>query len=80
MASVIVQNLLAVFILIVCLFSEYIGSNIPFLIYKYFPHQMLLSFSDISAAQLLGSNPCTWGPSYWCADPSNAIKCGAGVG
>lgn len=25
---------------------------------------------------LMGSNPCTWGPSYWCASESNAAECG----
>lgn len=23
----------------------------------------------------LGSNKCTWGPSYWCASPENALEC-----
>ncbi|XP_061672539.1 surfactant protein Bb isoform X2 [Syngnathoides biaculeatus] len=27
-------------------------------------------------SQLLGSNPCTWGPSYWCRDTNTAHKCG----
>ncbi|XP_037833077.1 surfactant protein Bb isoform X6 [Kryptolebias marmoratus] len=26
--------------------------------------------------ELLGKNPCTWGPSYWCKDPETAQKCG----
>ena len=25
---------------------------------------------------LVGGNPCTWGPSYWCASTANAEKCG----
>ncbi|XP_011477437.1 prosaposin-like [Oryzias latipes] len=25
---------------------------------------------------LLGSNPCTWGPSYWCQNRETAQKCG----
>lgn len=24
---------------------------------------------------LLGSDKCTWGPSYWCASPENALEC-----
>lgn len=28
---------------------------------------------------LVGSNPCTWGPSYWCASLENAQKCGLTV-
>lgn len=27
---------------------------------------------------LLGSNPCTWGPSYWCQNRETAQKCGVG--
>lgn len=26
--------------------------------------------------QMVGSNPCTYGPSYWCANEDNAEKCG----
>ncbi|XP_077571732.1 prosaposin-like isoform X2 [Stigmatopora nigra] len=26
--------------------------------------------------ELVGSNPCTWGPSYWCKDINTAQKCG----
>ncbi|KAF5665694.1 saposin isoform a [Fusarium heterosporum] len=25
---------------------------------------------------LLGSDPCTWGPSYWCASEDNMKRCG----
>ncbi|KAH7198446.1 uncharacterized protein B0J16DRAFT_330371 [Fusarium flagelliforme] len=25
---------------------------------------------------LLGSNPCTWGPSFWCASEENMQRCG----
>lgn len=25
---------------------------------------------------LVGGNPCTWGPSYWCASEKNATDCG----
>ncbi|KAG8357730.1 hypothetical protein FVEN_g4604 [Fusarium venenatum] len=25
---------------------------------------------------LLGSNPCTWGPSFWCASEENMKRCG----
>lgn len=28
---------------------------------------------------LLGSNKCTWGPGYWCANLGNAEECGSGV-
>jgi hypothetical protein len=24
---------------------------------------------------LIGSNKCTWGPSYWCANHENAVEC-----
>lgn len=24
---------------------------------------------------LIGSNKCTWGPSYWCASEENAKEC-----
>ncbi|XP_057688394.1 surfactant protein Bb isoform X2 [Corythoichthys intestinalis] len=27
-------------------------------------------------SELVGSNPCTWGPSYWCRDTNTAQKCG----
>ncbi|XP_061762631.1 surfactant protein Bb isoform X4 [Nerophis ophidion] len=27
-------------------------------------------------SDLLGSNPCTWGPSFWCKDSDTAQKCG----
>lgn len=23
----------------------------------------------------LGSNKCTWGPSYWCSSPEHALEC-----
>lgn len=26
-----------------------------------------------------GSDPCTWGPSYWCDTVENAAKCGFAV-
>ncbi|KAM0199371.1 hypothetical protein ACHAPA_009671 [Fusarium lateritium] len=25
---------------------------------------------------LLGSDPCTWGPSFWCASEENMKRCG----
>ncbi|EFX77043.1 hypothetical protein DAPPUDRAFT_321851 [Daphnia pulex] len=25
----------------------------------------------------VGKNPCTWGPSFWCASSENAAKCGS---
>lgn len=25
---------------------------------------------------MLGNNPCTWGPSYWCFSKATAKKCG----
>lgn len=28
----------------------------------------------------VGQEPCTWGPSFWCARRENAEKCGPGVG
>merc|ERR1712003_160200 len=24
---------------------------------------------------IVGANPCTWGPSYWCASAENAAEC-----
>lgn len=27
----------------------------------------------------LGSNPCTWGPSYWCKNMQTALKCGVSL-
>jgi len=30
-----------------------------------------------SAATLIGSNKCTWGPSYWCSHVKHAKECGA---
>eukprot|EP01134_Creolimax_fragrantissima_P006622 CFRG6622T1 len=27
-------------------------------------------------SDILGQDPCTWGPSYWCASRWNAIECG----
>ncbi|KAF4992715.1 hypothetical protein FGRMN_6980 [Fusarium graminum] len=29
---------------------------------------------------LLGSDPCTWGPSYWCANEENMKRCGVTKG
>jgi hypothetical protein len=28
---------------------------------------------------LVGNEPCTWGPSFWCANRQNAEKCGPEV-
>ncbi|KAM0481114.1 hypothetical protein ACHAP7_004682 [Fusarium lateritium] len=28
------------------------------------------------AIPLLGSDPCTWGPSFWCASEENMKRCG----
>lgn len=28
---------------------------------------------------LVGSNPCTYGPSYWCQNAANAAQCGITV-
>lgn len=28
---------------------------------------------------LVGKEPCTWGPSFWCANRQNAEKCGPEV-
>lgn len=30
----------------------------------------------VKKATLLGQNPCTWGPSFWCRDVKTAQKCG----
>jgi len=30
---------------------------------------------DESFQPLVGSNKCTWGPSYWCANQDNAKEC-----
>ncbi|XP_070545176.1 prosaposin-like isoform X1 [Ptychodera flava] len=39
---------------------------------------ILISFlAAASAADLLGQNKCTQGPSYWCSHISNAKECGA---
>ncbi|KAK4002468.1 hypothetical protein OUZ56_004293 [Daphnia magna] len=27
----------------------------------------------------VGQEPCTWGPSFWCARRENAEKCGPGA-
>ncbi|KAK4011011.1 hypothetical protein OUZ56_020131 [Daphnia magna] len=29
----------------------------------------------IADAQLVGADPCTWGPDYWCSSLANARKC-----
>ncbi|KAG4071085.1 hypothetical protein HA402_006381 [Bradysia odoriphaga] len=29
-----------------------------------------------SEPPLVGSNPCTWGPSYWCKNAETAKECG----
>lgn len=31
--------------------------------------------NDESFQPLIGSNKCTWGPSYWCANQDNAKEC-----
>ncbi|KAI9558838.1 hypothetical protein GHT06_015627 [Daphnia sinensis] len=33
----------------------------------------------LADAQLLGSNPCTFGPAFWCASLANAQRCGDGA-
>ena len=31
--------------------------------------------SNTPTPTLIGSNKCTWGPSYWCASEENAKEC-----
>ena len=36
---------------------------------------LLCALPLINAAALPGSNPCTWGPSYWCKNVNQAEEC-----
>lgn len=36
---------------------------------------VVITQSPETFTPLLGSNKCTWGPSYWCASPENALEC-----
>ena len=38
---------------------------------------LVLAFGAIDARQLLGSEKCTWGPSYWCSGLRQSSKCQA---
>ena len=29
--------------------------------------------------RLLGTNPCTYGPTYWCKDEKSAAECNVGI-
>lgn len=35
----------------------------------------ITSLELVEPLEPLGSNKCTWGPSYWCASPENALEC-----
>jgi hypothetical protein len=35
----------------------------------------LIFFNTAGAPQIVGSNPCTWGPGFWCASYANARQC-----
>ena len=38
---------------------------------------LVLAFGFIDARRLLGSEKCTWGPSYWCSGLRQSSKCQA---
>lgn len=40
-----------------------------FILFKLSPEESKILYSSI------GSNKCTWGPSYWCASEENANEC-----
>lgn len=40
-----------------------------FILFKLSPEQPKNEHS------LIGSNKCTWGPSYWCSEKKNAVEC-----
>nr|CAH0107924.1 unnamed protein product [Daphnia galeata] len=33
----------------------------------------------VAEAQFVGSDPCTFGPGFWCASLQNAQRCGDGA-
>eukprot|EP00047_Mylnosiga_fluctuans_P001443 m.220372 g.220372 ORF g.220372 m.220372 type:complete len:226 (-) comp10367_c0_seq1:50-727(-) len=38
---------------------------------------LAVAFAALACAHALGSDKCTWGPSYWCSDMNAANTCGA---
>ncbi|CAF3636089.1 unnamed protein product [Fusarium graminearum] len=40
------------------------------------PNSLVHASSPEMVIPLLGSNPCTWGPSFWCASEENMKRCG----
>jgi hypothetical protein len=44
---------------------------------KYTSHHHVASNNKlIRRKEPVGSNPCTWGPSYWCANEDHMMECG----
>lgn len=57
-------------------------THVEFIREKYFQEADCAKYGGIKkdgTPAPLGSDPCTWGPSYWCASIANAQKCGLTV-
>ncbi|XP_077378310.1 surfactant protein Bb isoform X1 [Festucalex cinctus] len=60
-------------------FTKIYGARLQQVLGNQVDHDDVCEKADLCAAkkpELIGSNPCTWGPSYWCRDTNTAQKCG----
>ncbi|XP_061624453.1 surfactant protein Bb isoform X2 [Phyllopteryx taeniolatus] len=60
-------------------FTRIYGARLQQFLGKEVDHKDICERADLCTAkksELLGSNPCTWGPSYWCRNTNTAHKCG----
>ncbi|XP_061134647.1 surfactant protein Bb isoform X1 [Syngnathus typhle] len=59
-------------------FTKMYGARLQQVLEKQVDHEDICKRVDLctTKSELVGSNPCTWGPSYWCKDTNTAQKCG----
>ncbi|XP_051923607.1 surfactant protein Bb isoform X1 [Hippocampus zosterae] len=60
-------------------FTKIYGTRLQEVLENQVDHVDICERADLCTkkkSKLVGSNPCTWGPSYWCRDTNTAQKCG----
>lgn len=64
-----------------CSASSLQSPSLVIVFFKCYFNNCIIVFSFTVEAEdvTVGKDPCTWGPSFWCASSENAAKCGSEV-